>query len=123
MRPVVKTSNLHRFSGSKADRLSQPSLGPISLRLGHQQGYKGAFVRKYLHLILSSANMFLSTAFSTGLAALVILSSGASAASLQPVTNFGNNPTGLTMNIYVPDRLATKPPVILAVCHFSASMK
>jgi hypothetical protein len=37
-------------------------------------------------------------------------------AALVPVSNFGDNPTGLQMSIYVPDKLATKPPVILAVC-------
>ncbi|CAK7198487.1 hypothetical protein SEUCBS139899_001148 [Sporothrix eucalyptigena] len=35
------------------------------------------------------------------------------AASLQPVANFGDNPTKLQMNIYVPDKLAAKPPVII----------
>ncbi|KAL2160800.1 hypothetical protein VTH06DRAFT_997 [Thermothelomyces fergusii] len=37
------------------------------------------------------------------------------AASLQQVTNFGANPTNIQMYIYVPDRLATNPPVIVAL--------
>lgn len=37
------------------------------------------------------------------------------AASLQQVSNFGNNPTRIQMHIYVPDRVATKPPIIVAV--------
>jgi hypothetical protein len=43
--------------------------------------------------------------------ALPFLSNGA----LVAVPNFGSNPTGLEMNIYVPSKLATSPAVILAV--------
>jgi poly(3-hydroxybutyrate) depolymerase len=39
----------------------------------------------------------------------------ASSASLKQVTNFGANPTGLQMYLYVPDKLATAPAVIVAV--------
>ncbi len=35
--------------------------------------------------------------------------------ALTPVTDFGSNPTGLTMGIYVPAKLATNPAIILAV--------
>jgi len=35
--------------------------------------------------------------------------------ALVSVANFGSNPTGLEMNIYVPSTLATNPAVILAV--------
>ncbi|KAK4247902.1 Alpha/Beta hydrolase protein [Corynascus novoguineensis] len=48
----------------------------------------------------------------TKLAALAGLASGA---SLQPVSNFGDNPTGLQMYIYVPDRVAASPAVIVAL--------
>lgn len=48
----------------------------------------------------------------TKLAALAGLASGA---SLQPVSNFGDNPTGLQMYIYVPDNVAASPAVIVAV--------
>lgn len=46
----------------------------------------------------------------------------ASAASLQLVTNFGANPTNVSMYIYVPDNLAAKPPVLLFPhwCHGDA---
>jgi len=37
-------------------------------------------------------------------------------ASLQQVTGFGTNPTNVQMFIYVPDKLATNPAVIVAVC-------
>jgi precorrin isomerase len=37
------------------------------------------------------------------------------AASLQQVTNFGNNPTSIQMYIYVPNQVAAKPAVIVAV--------
>jgi hypothetical protein len=36
-------------------------------------------------------------------------------ASLQTVADFGTNPTKIQMYIYVPDKLATKPAVIVAV--------
>ena len=36
-------------------------------------------------------------------------------ASLQAVASFGTNPTSIQMNIYVPDKLATKPAIIVAV--------
>jgi len=36
-------------------------------------------------------------------------------ASLQEVTNFGDNPSNIQMYIYVPDQLAANPPVIVAV--------
>jgi acetylxylan esterase len=41
----------------------------------------------------------------------------ASAASLAEVTNFGNNPTGLRMFLYVPDNVKPHPAVLVAV-HF-----
>lgn len=39
----------------------------------------------------------------------------ASAAQLQQVTNWGDNPTNIQMFIYVPDRVAANPAVIVAV--------
>ena len=36
-------------------------------------------------------------------------------ASLQAVASFGTNPTSIQMNIYVPDKLATKTAIIVAV--------
>jgi acetylxylan esterase len=39
----------------------------------------------------------------------------ASAASLVPVRNFGPNPSGITMNIYVPDKLPPKPAIVVVV--------
>lgn len=39
----------------------------------------------------------------------------ASCASLKQVTDFGANPTGLQMYLYVPDKVATNPAIIVAV--------
>ncbi len=39
----------------------------------------------------------------------------AAGASLKQVTNFGENPSSIQMYIYVPDKVATKPAVIVAV--------
>lgn len=45
-----------------------------------------------------------------------LLGSGlASAASLTQVPSFGSNPSNVKMYIYVPDRLAPSPPVIVAI--------
>ncbi|GIJ21964.1 extracellular catalytic domain type 1 short-chain-length polyhydroxyalkanoate depolymerase [Micromonospora lutea] len=46
---------------------------------------------------------------------LVALSSPASAASLVEVTNFGNNPGGMRMHIYVPDNRPANPPIVVAM--------
>jgi len=49
------------------------------------------------------------------LTAVVATASLAMGASLQAVTGFGKNPTNIQMYIYVPDKLAAKPAVIVAV--------
>lgn len=52
-----------------------------------------------------------------GLAAAAALTfpQAASAATLQQITNFGANPTNLSMHLYVPDRVATPAPIMVAV--------
>jgi acetylxylan esterase len=45
----------------------------------------------------------------------------ASAASLVEVTNFGTNPTGLRMHLYVPDRVQARPPILVAVHYCTGS--
>jgi len=54
--------------------------------------------------------MLLSNLFGLAAAATGVLG-----ASLQRVNEFGNNPTKIYMYIYVPDKLAAKPPIIVAV--------
>ncbi len=39
----------------------------------------------------------------------------AAAASLTPVSNFGNNPSGLNMYIYVPNNVAARPALLVAI--------
>ena len=50
----------------------------------------------------------------SGLAAII---SGANAltSTLRQVTNFGTNPSGAGMYIYVPTKLAVNPPIIVAI--------
>jgi poly(3-hydroxybutyrate) depolymerase len=61
------------------------------------------------------------------LLALVVMATGlaspAQAAALTRVTNFGTNPTNLNMYVYVPDRVAAKPAMLVLVhyCGGSAS--
>jgi poly(hydroxyalkanoate) depolymerase family esterase len=45
----------------------------------------------------------------------------ASAASLQRVTNFGTNPSNLNMYVYVPDRVAARPAILVAVHYCTGS--
>jgi acetylxylan esterase len=40
------------------------------------------------------------------------------AAGLQQVTNFGTNPTGTQMYVYVPAKVAAKPAILLGVSRF-----
>lgn len=57
----------------------------------------------------------------TCLVALIVPST-AQAASLQEVRDFGNNPSGIRMFVYVPNTVAAKPAVVVGVhwCHGSA---
>lgn len=49
------------------------------------------------------------------LLALTASATMAMGASLQRVTSFGANPTNIQMYIYVPDKLATNPAIIVGV--------
>jgi acetylxylan esterase len=53
--------------------------------------------------------------------ALLAPASPASAASLQEVTGFGANPTNLRMHLYVPDRVAANPALLVAVHYCTGS--
>ncbi|KAI0186344.1 acetylxylan esterase [Xylaria flabelliformis] len=55
------------------------------------------------------------------LSPLLFLSGLAAGASLQQVTNFGANTSGTKMYIYVPDNIATKPAVIVAIHYCSGT--
>jgi poly(hydroxyalkanoate) depolymerase family esterase len=56
-------------------------------------------------------------------AALLVAARPAAAASLTRVTNFGANPSNLNMYIYVPDNVASRPAILVAIhyCTGSAS--
>jgi endo-1,4-beta-xylanase len=45
----------------------------------------------------------------------------AAAATLTPVTGFGTNPSNLNMHVYVPDRVATRPALLVAVHYCTGS--
>lgn len=63
--------------------------------------------------------------FRTALALAVLLglvvTPQASAASLAEVTNFGPNPSNLRLHVYEPDRVATRPAILLAVHYCTGS--
>jgi poly(hydroxyalkanoate) depolymerase family esterase len=73
-------------------------------------------VQRRIRLRLLAAAV--ATAAST-IAAVAVMSTPAAAASLVQVTNFGNNPTGLAMHLYVPDGIpAGSRPAILVAVHY-----
>jgi len=53
--------------------------------------------------------------------AVLTVSAPAEAASLREVTGFGANPTGLRMHLYVPDRVAANPALLVAVHYCTGS--
>jgi acetylxylan esterase len=59
----------------------------------------------------------------TLVAALAVASPASAAAALQEVTDFGDNPSGIKMFLYVPDNVADNPPILVAVhwCHGTAT--
>jgi hypothetical protein len=61
------------------------------------------------------AKMLFSSLIPVGVATLSSLANVASGAQLTKVPDFGPNPSNIEMFIYVPDKLAPNPPVILAV--------
>jgi acetylxylan esterase len=66
-------------------------------------------VKRHLKALLAAAVLPL-------VAAGVLLGARpALAASLTQVTNFGNNPSGLNMYIYVPDNVAARPALLVAI--------
>lgn len=54
--------------------------------------------------------------FASGFLALAALSH---AAQLTQVTNFGANPSGARMFLYVPDKVAANPPIVVAI-HYAS---
>ncbi|MFI6182107.1 PHB depolymerase family esterase [Nonomuraea sp. NPDC051191] len=64
---------------------------------------------------LGAALAAVITVAATTLAMFLTTAPGASAAALTEVTNFGSNPGGLRMYLYVPDRVAARPGVLVAM--------
>lgn len=57
----------------------------------------------------------------TLVAGVLTVASPASAAALTEITGFGSNPTNLRMHLYVPDRVAARPAILVAVHYCSGS--
>jgi acetylxylan esterase len=64
-----------------------------------------------------------ATAAVATLAAVTLSTAPASAAALQEVTGFGQNPSNIKMFLYVPDNLPANPPILVGVhwCHGTAN--
>ncbi|HEY8532793.1 MAG TPA: PHB depolymerase family esterase [Micromonospora sp.] len=57
----------------------------------------------------------------TAAAGVIAFAPSASAATLTEVTNFGPNPGNLRMHLYVPDRVAPRPAVVVAIHYCTGS--
>jgi hypothetical protein len=100
--------------------LTQPATGIRVLACGLDLRWL-----KYNYLVFSSTvqNIFISRLPlllmmlipSPSLLVLMALAALGFGASLVQVEDFGVNPTNIDMYIYVPDKLATKPAIIVAV--------
>ena len=55
------------------------------------------------------------TATALSLLALTTLATAQSSGGLQRVSNFGTNPSNLLMDVYIPDNLPTRPPLLLGI--------
>ncbi|GAA2773246.1 extracellular catalytic domain type 1 short-chain-length polyhydroxyalkanoate depolymerase [Nonomuraea dietziae] len=64
---------------------------------------------------IGAALAALITAVAAALSVFVTVAPGASAATLTEVTSFGANPGGLRMYLYVPDTVASRPGVLVAM--------
>jgi hypothetical protein len=86
-----------------------PSSAKVILRSGNR-----IYLDSFQTVLFETFNIMLLSSF-FGLTALATSAFGA---SLQQVRDFGNNPTKIYMYIYVPDKVATKPAIIVAVGSF-----
>lgn len=78
--------------------------------VGAIQIQSGAFARKMCTAVLVVAAM---------LCTLFLFAALVSAADVQQITNFGNNPSGIGMYLYTPGNVVAKPPVVVNIhaCH------
>src|SRR4051812_40310702 len=67
----------------------------------------------------SSSAARVTCAAALSVAALCVDAGGASGATVQQVTGFGNNPTGIGMYLYTPSNVVARPPILVGVhaCH------
>ncbi|MDP9841335.1 poly(hydroxyalkanoate) depolymerase family esterase [Streptosporangium lutulentum] len=68
-----------------------------------------------------AAVMLVITGLLTALVTVLVTAPPASSASLTEVTGFGTNPTNLRMHLYVPDRVAARPAIVVAVHYCTGS--
>lgn len=120
---VLSSVNLCQNEGTTSSPCNRTR--PTSMLMS-SRGYKvRMFPREIKHrhppsainyYLLHSSVFKMQFSFTTVQALALLYSTVASAASLQQYTNWGANPGNLPrVDIYVPDRLAPNPPVILGV--------
>ncbi|MFY1633546.1 PHB depolymerase family esterase [Solwaraspora sp. WMMB335] len=64
---------------------------------------------------LKAKILAVAAATATAAAAALMMATPASAATLTEVTNFGTNPSNLRMYLYVPDQVAPRPAILVAM--------
>lgn len=70
--------------------------------------------------MLSTHLLFLATTLLTSLFHPIAAHVAKRSGSLQQITDFGDNPTGVGMYIYVPNNLASNPGIVVAI-HYCTS--
>lgn len=70
---------------------------------------------------ISNKIILFAAAFVTAITSSILMAPSASAASLQEITGFGNNPTNLRMHLYAPDSLPNNAAVLVAVHYCGGS--
>ncbi|GIF74660.1 extracellular catalytic domain type 1 short-chain-length polyhydroxyalkanoate depolymerase [Asanoa siamensis] len=74
-----------------------------------------------MRLLPKAVHALWITLAATVVAATLLVASPAKAATLTEVTNFGANPGNLRMYLYVPDRVAARPGLLVAVHYCTGS--
>jgi poly(hydroxyalkanoate) depolymerase family esterase len=77
--------------------------------IGHRSGSTHTPMERTLKALLAAAVLPIAAA------AVLMGARPAAAASLTQVTNFGNNPSNLNMYIYVPNNVAARPALLVAI--------
>src|SRR5262245_8272774 len=110
--PMACVPTVTRTKSVKVSKVSKP----VPSHLGGTHVYRSTPGHRRAALALAASVV-------CAVASVALLTSPATAASLVQVTNFGANPTNLSMHLYVPDNIpaGTRPPILVAVHYCTGS--